>query len=271
MTRFCPITLLLCLPTFIFAANEWFPVGGKASAMGYTSAADAGFWSVHNNPAGMAFFSHPAAGVYYENRFLIKELGYQCGAFIQPTKHGSFGGNVVYNGDRNMNQLQAGIAYARKYGDRFSAGLQVDFLRSFIAENYGSRIMITFEAGILTQITRDLLFGVHIFNPVSAKISSYNDERIPSVINAGLNYTFSDKFSFMAEAVKSSFLPLDIRTGAEYKFIKGTYVRAGVTTNPFRYTFGCGIVVQSLTIDFSTSVHQVLGFSPQISLQYQFR
>jgi hypothetical protein len=271
MTRFCLFALVLCFPFFASPAEEWITAGGKSAATGFTSATDGDFWSVHNNPAGMAFFNQPAAGIYYENRLLIRELGYQCGAFILPTKYGPIGGNLTYYGDQNLNRLQAGIAYARKFGDRVAAGLQFDFLRSFLAENYGSRKTITFAAGIQAKITHDLLFGAHVFNPVSAKISSYNDERIPSVINAGVTYTFSDRFNFTTEAVKSSFRPLDIRAGAEYRFMKSACARAGITTSPFRYTFGCGIMLGALTIDFSSSVHQVLGFSPQISMQYQFR
>jgi hypothetical protein len=271
MTRTYIFAFLLSIPVLTFSANEWFPVGGRAVSMGLTSAASIDFWSVHNNQAGMAFNNQTAGGVYYESRFLIRELGYQCGAFTLPTKFGVFGTSLVYNGDKNMNQWNAGFAFARKFGENFAAGLQLDYLHTYLAENYGEKSTITFEAGILTRLADKLYFGVHIFNPVSARIAKYNDERIPSIINIGMNYSFSDKLNVEVETIKSSYLPLDIRTGAEYEFFKSIYARAGVASNPFRYTFGCGIDIKALTLDFSSSVHQVLGYSPQISLYYRFK
>ena len=65
-------------------------------------------------------------------------------------------------------------------------------------------------------------------------------------------------------------MPLDIRAGAEYELLGKTFARTGVCTHPFQYTFGCGVGFGSVIVDFSASVHQVLGFSPQISIQYLF-
>jgi hypothetical protein len=42
--------------------------------MGTASVALADFWSLQNNQAGLAYFNTPAAGAYFENRFLVKEF-----------------------------------------------------------------------------------------------------------------------------------------------------------------------------------------------------
>lgn len=254
----------------LFAQSEWIPAGGRSAAMGSTSATSIDFWSVHNNQAGLAFYDQTAAGIYYENRFLVKELGYQSGAFALKTKYGMLGATVGYSGDATYNTTKAGVAYARKFGSRFSAGIQLDYIGTALAEDYGSKSNITFEAGVMVRLTEQLTFGAHAFNPIHAKLTTDNNEWIPSIMNAGLGYTFSDKLILTAEALKNSEHPLEFRTGAEYKLNHMMYARIGLSTSPFRYTFGFGIELKQFSFDLSSSVHEQLGYSPQVSLQYNF-
>jgi hypothetical protein len=238
--------------------------------MGLSSAAVSDFWSVNNNQAGMAFYDKTAAGVYFENRFMIKELGTQTGAFTLKTKFGVLGATVGYSGDASFNTTKAGLAYARKFGNRFSAGLQLDYIGTTLGEEYGKRNNITFDAGIMVKITDQLTFGAHTFNPMHVQISEDNNERIPATVNAGFGFTFSDKLLLTAEACKNSEFPMELRSGVEYKLGNVAYARIGLSTNPARYTFGFGIIMKNLTFDLSSSVHSQLGYSPQVSMQYAF-
>lgn len=266
------ITLIACLliARAGFASGEWTPAGGRSAAIGMSSVALSDCWSVNNNQAGMAFFDRTAAGVYFENRFLVKEMGLQTGAFSLKTKHGMLGATIGYSGDANYNNTTAGLAYAMKLGNRFAAGIQLDYIGTALGEEYGKRSNLTFEAGIMAKMTEQLTFGAHVFNPLHVKISEFNDERIPTILNAGFGYEFSNKLLLTAEAFKNSEFPMELRTGAEYKFNKMAFARIGLGTNPFRYTFGFGIETKIFSFDLSSSVHQQLGYSPQASLQYNF-
>ncbi len=252
------------------AQTEWNVQGGRSAGMGLSSAAVIDFWSINNNQAGMAFYDKTAAGIYFENRFLIKEMGSQAGAFALKTRYGMLGATVGYSGDANYNTTKAGIAYARKFGTRFSAGIQLDYIGTTLGEEYGKRSNITFDAGIMVKISEQLIFGVHTFNPMHVKLSEYNNERIPTILNAGFGYTFSDKLLLTAEAFKNSEFPMEFRTGAEFKLSRIAYARIGLSTNPARYTFGFGLEMKNLTLDLSSSVHPQLGYSPQVSVQYSF-
>lgn len=253
-----------------FASGEWITHGGRSAGMGLTSAADTDFWSINNNQAGLAFYDRSSAGIYYENRYLIKEMGSQTGAFALKTRYGMLGATVGYSGDANYNSTKAGFVYARKFGNRFSAGIQLDYIATAMGEEYGKRSNITFDAGIMVKITEQLTFGAHTFNPMHVKISEYNNERIPTTLNAGFGFTFSDRLQLTAEAFKNSEYPMEFRSGIEYKLSKIAYARIGISTNPARYTFGFGLEMKNLTFDLSSSVHTQLGYSPQVSLQYSF-
>jgi len=254
----------------VFAQSEWNANGGRSAGMGLSSAAVIDFWSVNNNQAGMAFFDKTAAGVYFENRYLVKEAGIQSGAFVLKTKYGVLGATIGYSGDVNFSTTKAGLAYALKFGNHFSAGIQLDYIGTSLGEEYGKRSNVTFDAGIMVKITEQLTFGAHTFNPMHVKLSDYNNESIPTTLNAGFGFTFSDKLMLTAEACKNSEFPMEFRSGAEYKLGKIAYARIGLTTNPARYTFGFGLEMKNLTLDLSSSVHSQLGYSPQVSMQYSF-
>jgi len=263
------IMLLLAVKAGL-ASGEWTPSGGRSAGMGMSSVALSDCWSVHNNQAGMAFSDRTVAGVYFENRYLVKEMGYQTAAFSLKTKYGMLGATIDYSGDANYNTSRAGLAYAMKLGNRFAAGVQLDYIGTVLGEEYGKRSNLTFEAGIMVKMTEQLTFGAHAFNLMHVKMSEFNDERIPTTFNAGFGYAFSNNLLLTAEACKNSEFPMELRTGAEYKFNRMAYSRIGLGTNPFRYTFGFGIEMKNFTFDLSSSVHQQLGYSPQASLQYNF-
>ena len=264
------IILLLIFIKVVSASGEWAAHGGRSAGMGFSSAAVSDFWSISNNQAGMAFYDKTSAGVYYENHFLINELSTQTGAFTLKTRYGMIGATINYSGDASYNSTKAGLAYAMKFGNRFAAGLQLDYIGTTLGEEYGKRSNVTFDLGIMVRITEQFAFGAHVFNPLHAKISETSNESIPASMNAGFSYTFSDKLLVTAEACKNSDYKMELRSGLEYKFSHFAYARIGVTTNPARYTFGFGLEMKKLTLDLSSSVHQQLGYSPQVSLQYTF-
>lgn len=252
------------------ASGEWISYGGRSAGMGLSSVAVVDFWSVNNNQAGMAFYDRTAAGLYYENRFLINEMAVQAGAFTLKTKHGMLGASVSYSGDANYSTTKAGLAYALKFGNRFSAGIQLDYIATVLGEDYGKRNNITFDAGIMVKITEQITFGAHTYNPMHVQLSEYNNESIPATLNAGFAFTFSDNLLITAEAYKNSEFPIEFRSGLEYKLGRIAYARVGLSTNPARYTFGIGIQMKNLSFDLSSSIHTQLGYSPQASMQFMF-
>lgn len=283
------IILILCSQLFILifsgsamASNYTVPIGGRSAGMGNASVTLCDFWSVYNNQAGLAGFNNIAAGFYYENRFLIKELSLKTGAFILPTKSGVFGLNLLYFGYPKYNETKIGLAYGRSFGKRFSAGIQLDYLSTGIGEDYGSKSLVTFEIGIRSELNDNLIIAAHIFNPIRVKLENEFDERIPTVFKLGVSYSFSEQLLVTLETEKDSdFKPL-LRGGLEYKIIEQAIVRIGYSTLPSTtgsdnfsiasvYTFGFGLHIKKVAIDFAASIHQTLGWSPQVSVVYKFK
>lgn len=263
--------LVLFFASLHLMGHNNVPEGGRSAAMGMASVALTDFWSLQNNQAGLAYFNTPAAGAYFENRFLVKELSLKSGGVVLPVNDGVFGIKLSYFGYSLYNESKIGVAYARKFSDYFAAGLQLNYLITSIGDDYGSKGVATFEVGLMSKVNPNLTIGAHVFNPINAKIAEYADERIPAVFRLGAAYSFDNNILLTVEAEKETNFDPALKFGIEYMIINEIFVRGGLSTNPGEYSFGIGLNLNKITVDFSSSMHHVLGYSPQISMIYNFR
>lgn len=265
------ILYFFLFPCTGFAGNDIFSSSASDAAMANASVAKTGLWAALHNQAGLASLKNIAAGVSHESRFLVKELGISGFALSLPTKQsGVFAVSASYYGYTLYNEQKAGLAYAKNFGEKFAAGIQFDYLGISIGEDYGSKNNFTVEAGFIYSFSNRFRIGGHVFNPARAKLADYDDERVPTVINAGVAYLPSEKVLITAEAEKDIDEMEIIKAGLEYHIHKILFLRAGIATDPLLSSFGLGLVLKNVNIDFASTYHQVLGFSPVVSLSYFF-
>lgn len=253
-----------------YAGNEDYPIGARSAAMGNASASLSDVWSAHHNQAGLAFVHDFSAGVSYENRFLLKEISIRGCAIALPIKSGTFGLCITNFGYSQYKESKYSLSFAKSFGDKLSAGIAMDYLTTKIAEGYGNKGVLAAEVGIIARPMKNLSIGAHVFNPTRAKISTYDDERLPTILRLGADYNFSDKVTFAIETQKDIKYKAEFKAGIEYKAVKEFYLRIGVSTNPTLSTFGFGLNLKNFKVDFAASYHQTLGISPQMSLSYTF-
>jgi len=252
------------------AGNENFPIGARSSAMGNASVSLSDVWSAQQNQAGLGFLKNISAGVYYEDRFLLKELSIKGAVIAIPVKGGAFGLCISNFGYSAFSENKYCFSFAKAFSEKFSMAIAMDYLTTKIAEGYGSKGAFAAEIGIQTKPLKGLTIGAHIFNPTRAKLTDYNNERIPSLIRLGADYNFSDKVTLAVETEKDMSQKSIFKAGIEYKAVKEFFLRAGISTNPGLSSFGFGLNLKNLKIDISANYHQVLGFSPQFGLSYIF-
>jgi hypothetical protein len=246
--------------------------GARAAGMGNAFIATTDLWSVYHNQAGLTGIKELQAGMALENRFLVKELSVKSLALATPIEStgGTFGFSVSHFGFSLYSETKAGIAYAQRLSEKVSAGIQMNYFNTYIGEGNGNRGNVTAEAGVQAEITEGLTLGAHISNPFRAKLANYNNERISTIMRLGLNYIVSDKVIITAEVFKDSNFNPRIRSGIEYHVIEQFYLRAGIGTNPSLNAFGFGLNLKNLKIDFATSMHSALGYTPSFSMNYSF-
>jgi hypothetical protein len=266
------ITIILLAFTYqsIFAGNEDYPLGARQAGMGTAGVAFHDLWSVTHNQAGLALLTKPSFGLFYENKFALKELGLKAGAFAYPTSSGVFAIDLMQFGYSKYNESRIGLAYAKSLGKKFSIGVKFDYLNTFYAEGYGNKGTFIAEIGFLAQPIKHFFIGGHIYNLSRSKIAAYDDERVPSIITFGIAYEFSEKVLCTVEAEKDLQYKPIYKVGMEYKFLENLFIRAGVTSNPNQMSLGIGYIYKKIKADISFSSHQVLGISPHIGISYEF-
>lgn len=273
------IFLFFCLIAFAcnhtFAANDNYPFGARQAAMGNAGVSLYDFWAISHNQAGLARLTNPAGGFYFENRYLVREMGLGAAAFALPTTSGVFGLSLSYFGYSQYHESKVGLAYAKVFSEKLSAGVQFNYMYAFVGGDYSNSTgNVTVEAGVIYELLPGLNIGAHIFNPTRAKLASVDDlydEYIPTIIRLGMAYNFSEKVLLSLETEKDIDRKPVFKAGIEYQLAGQFHIRGGVGTNPTQNAFGFGFHTGSLTIDLSTSFHYVLGYSPQASIKFDIK
>ncbi|NOU46956.1 MAG: hypothetical protein HOO86_07840 [Bacteroidales bacterium] len=265
--------LLLCL---LFPVLHCYPqtigktAGARSAAMGGASVSLSDFWSIQNNPAGMALQPSLSAGVFYENRFLMKELSLKGAAVVAPTRFGVLGLSFNQFGYTLYNENKFGLAYARSFGKLLRIGLQLDYQTTNIAENYRDASFVTFELGVQSTLNEKLSLGAYVYNPVRMEIADYPDESTPMVMRFGLTYSLTPEFIGVTEIEQNFQTKASLRVGLEYAIQQKFFIRTGISTNPGLLTMGAGIHFRQLQFHIAASMHQILGVTTQAGLVFQF-
>lgn len=240
------------------------------AGLGKASVALPGLWSVFNNQAGLAWDVGWQAGIFAENRFLMKEICYEAAGLTWSGRPGAFGLALSYYGFSLYNEFKAGFSYARKFGKRFSIGVQINYLSVQIAEDYGSKGTVSCEIGFMYRPDQHWTVGMQVCNPVPLKLSDHPEERLPTLFRLGAGYDISGRVLILVEGEKDLENPLSGRIGMEVRLARSVYGRIGIITGPFMVTGGVGFSLGKLQVDIATGYHMTLGFSPAISIDYSF-
>jgi hypothetical protein len=265
----------LLFPLFVFLfvnvrAGDNPALGARSLGMaGCGTALTGDLWNAQNNQAGLAFIKKFQAGAFYESRFLVNDLGMKAVAAAMPTKSGVFGFEVTSLGlGKLYSENKVGVAYARTFGPKFSASVQLNYFNTHIGENYGSSSTASGEFGLIAIPVKNLTVGFHMYNPTRSKLNGSLNERLPTVMRLGTVYSFSDRVLLSVEAEKDVDYKPIIRGGLEYRPVPNFYLRAGAASNPNLMAFGFGIVMKKIRLDIASTFHSQLGFSPSVGLQY---
>lgn len=267
ITRFTLLFFLFGV-SFSFAQNGLPPVAGaRGAAMGNTGVTFTDINSSFSNQAGLAYIENFSATVNAERRFMLSEIQSFSMGIALPTASGTFGVAANYFGFDLFNEQKVGVSYSRKLFDQLAIGAQFDLLNTSIQE-YGNKAVVTFEAGLLAELSSSLRIGAHVYSP--ARLNLTADEVIPTLFTLGVAYCPSENVFITVEAEKDIEYPARVKVGAEYRLIPVLLLRVGAGSNPTIASFGLGFDLSNgLSIDVGSYYHNLLGFTPSIGVSYR--
>jgi hypothetical protein len=265
--------LLLAFTFFLVntaQAQSYFWLQGASNLQGGTAKVDV--WSANNNQAALDFSNATiSAGVDYQSRFLVSGLAQSAGAFSYKTSSGTFGFSYSSFGYEMFKTNKFTLGFGKRLGENFAMGVGLNYINLFLGDIYGSKGIFTFDVGLLARVHRKLDIGAHVFNPIRAGLGDYYDEKIPVIFNVGVNWKYTDKLHFMLDLLSNEVNQLKVIGSMEYVLMEMFYLRLGMhTQEAAAFNFGAGLKLGDLYLDFSSSMHQVLGTYPGFSLRYNY-
>lgn len=243
-------------------------IDARSDALGGCGLTKNTIWSNFINQAGLAEITELTIGVSSTNSFGIKELSTHTAAFALPVSGGVLGLNVLYKGFELFNESKIGLAFGKKLSESFNLGLQIDYIGIYIDESTNNSNAFTFEIGAQKRLMRKLTLGAHLFNPIAVKLNE--EENIPSIFKLGLQYDANKKVSTFVEGALESEQEGMLKVGVEYRITDQLQLRTGFSSNPAKNAFGVGYTLKNMQLDIAINRHQILGYSPKISLSSTF-
>ncbi len=239
--------------------------------MGNASVTVSDVWAVANNTAGIASMAVPAIGGYAENRFGERAFTTVALQAVLPTqKYGTYGLSLSRFGDALFSQQHAGLGVAHKLG-QFSLGAKADVWQVAV-QGYGSQKTVALSAGMQGEVVPGLYVGAFAYNLNQARMASFEDERLPTVMKAGLSYRPTTHLLLAAETEKSIDHDADFKAGAEYALLQQKFIlRSGFSALTGSLSFGAGFKARQLQVDYAFGSTTPIGNSHHLSIGYTFK
>ncbi len=241
-------------------------MGARNAALGGATTTTGDQWSLFNNVGALGLVDGSYAFSSYQNRFNIAEFQTVGAGFVHDFG-GLVGGAGFYKfGDEFFSEQRVNVAFGHKL-DRVSLGVSVDYLQYNIA-TVGTKGAVIIEFGGVAEITEQILFGAHVFNINQARLVKETDERLPTVMKAGLSFLASADLVISIETEKDLDYDEVFRVGVEYQIVENLFIRTGLSTEPFNGAFGVGFQPKRFQIDYAFSNDSNLGSVHEVSVSY---
>ena len=259
--------------------------GARAASLSNASAALAGeIWAVGNNAAGLGALSQPTVGFYAENRYFSPGLNVAALAVALPV-----GGTERLTADGAQRRARAGVVgfeaqrfggalynetrLAAGYGYRLglvAVGARLEMLQVSL-EGLGSRrVLLASLGGQAEIIPQRLTFGAYLYNLNQARLAQYLDERVPTVLKAGLAYRAASTVLLCVETEKDVERDANFKAGLEYRPTAGLAARLGFATLTEQTTAGLGLRFGKYNLDYAAAWQTALGLSQHLSVTLRF-
>jgi len=265
--RFCLLAGVFFIFQKSFAGNDGFILGTRSVGSGQIGILYSDIWSVHNNIGALGWLKQGGLGVSFDNRYNLQALNQIsfAGATVLE-KYGTVGVGVSRFGSELFNQSKASIAWAKAFGIA-SIGIQGQWAQTTAVE-FPTRHYLLLNFGGLAKLTSKFHFAASISNITQTKASEFKDERIPTIVRAGIAFLPNDKVKILSEVQKDLDLKSIVKVGIEYEFLKKVWVRTGFSSQIEQVSGGLGVQWRNFQLDYAIANHPQLGWTNSIGINY---
>jgi hypothetical protein len=255
-----------------YSQFELLDIGAKPTSLGgaFTSLANNSN-AVYYNPAGISQMPFREVSIFYSPApFGLKELANGSLNFVEPTKFGAFGLSAKTYGFELYKEITATLTYANNYKKKIYYGANVNYYNLKI-QNYGSASTFGIDLGVLAYLTDFLRWGFSACNLNRPTIGTQND-KLPQVYRTGVSVQIPSRndVNFVLDVEKDTRYTASVKAGVEYTLYNMVDLRAGVGTEPTKFSGGIGFFYSMFEIDYGFYNHQDLGLTHQGTITINF-
>ncbi len=206
-------------------------------------------------------------GVFSERKFGIRELAAHQVAVVIPLQGGYFGVSGSYMGDMQYREGRLSLAYGFNLGPKVSVGVQ--FNRYVVrTKGYGGASAVNFEGGLKLQLTPQLQFGLHVYNPTGSGWTKVEGAQLPRVYSVLLAYKLSEKAVLQTAVKKVERAAPGVVCVLQYDFAPRMVARCGIESTTGSFFLGSGLQLRGCWLHLTVSRHPQLGYTPGLMLTY---
>jgi hypothetical protein len=264
------IVLLFVSFRLNYAQFELIDIGAKPISLGgaFTSLANNSN-AVYYNPAGISQIPFREVSIFYSPApFGLKELANGSVNYIEPTKFGTFGLSAKTYGFELYKEITVTATYSNNYKKKIFYGANINYYNLKI-QNYGSASTFGVDIGGLAYLTDFLRWGFAAFNLNRPKIGT-QDDKLPQVYRTGVSIQPRKELNFVLDVEKDTRYTTSVKAGIEYSLYEMIDLRAGIGTEPTKFSGGVGLYYSIFEIDYGFYNHQDLGLTHQGTITINF-
>lgn len=209
------------------------------------------------NPAGLSCLPEFTAGIYAENRFLLKAASLYAAMAAIPVSAGAFGAGITRLGNSAWYQQRISGAYGRSVGRKVGIGLQFNYETTAV-QGIGTTGSVGVDGGILWHISEKMHTGLQVFKSGS----------MSPVYSGGAGFEASRDCLLTAEIINAGAVT-SVKAAAYYRIVPALALEMGIASSPAYNNAAVIFYLRSLRIDIAAGFHPQLGITPSTSLIWQ--
>lgn len=265
--------------------------GARATSMGgaFTGVADDAT-AVYWNPAGLSRIEKKSVSLMHALWF--EDISYDWASYVCPAKIGSFGVGIQYvsygalkgadkDGAETGNFIPADIALTMAYGRKISgidAGISVKYIQSTITE---TATALAADLGVMKKmVDNKLSLGLAVQNIAGEMKFIEAADPLPLTIKVGVAYKFMKNLLVSADIIMPSDSGVNFAIGGEYAHRVNDDLSATLrlgcntiskdVTGLSGITAGIGGAYKNYAIDYAFVPYGDLGMTHRVSLGVKF-
>lgn len=225
------------------------------------------------NPASTILKENSFLVATYENKYITKELSSTTFTALYKSKFADLSFCMNYFGYEIYNETSFLVSSSKKLSDWISLGLKIKYTSFYFHSEDGRSNKLSAGIGVLLFQNRDINLGLNFDNLLKVRLDNNYDPlslSMPFNYQLGLAYHAMHDLCFLFQLSQWESQNIQLAVAAEYNGISSFPLRLGLSGMPFSPSFGIGYVCDLFQIDIAAKYYLNLGFSPSLSLTYNF-